>query len=745
MRCPSSFHADGTYGKDLLDIDQDVAAFATLIAACSVTPPLSIGLFGEWGSGKTFFMRRIRDAVDALSREARDSGRMQRDLPFYKRIVQIEFNAWHYAEGNLWASLAQHIFENLSVSGEEDRTVTEKLQEHLLRELRAREGTQRQASQEEQRAEKAVQDTERAVNEAREQLDTQARVVAEKSKRKALLGFALPEAQTAVNKLRRVLELQPVEENAREVQAGLAEVKGIVQRGGTLLSPLLHAPDRRKRWLALVGSLLVGPVALLVVWTLLELLGQTRIAWLSALSSGVMALLTSFAAWARKQLGWFSGFLDKVEGVQRQYEEDLAVQLADETAELQRLEQELQRLQSDYSAARHLHQEAQRRVSESKAELEMSTASKLLAQYVEDRAASTDYRRHLGVLALLRNDFEVLSGLVEEENWRLDPPIPGERPRSVKKYETLEEEEEEKTRRINRIVLYIDDLDRCQTSKVVEVLEAVHLLLSFPLFVVVVSVDGWWLTRSLKVHFQELLQVIEVEAKSRARTHVTGRTTTSDYLEKIFQIPFWLKPMSPKSGQRMLGHLLAGEVMADKKESPPVSSGAPDGTKEPPPPVRINLESLKLSQAEHSFIRHAAPLLGRSPRALKRFVNVYHFIKAGLMPYAQKDALSDEVHQMLLFLLAVDTGLPRVSPFFFRSLMRVADVDIRETKDPDLPRDLRDLVARCTLEAAPEAQPGWTTLRRWLRDVGEPLRFNPNLPLLAHWASYVGRYSVRME
>ncbi len=35
-------------------------------------------------------------------------------------VRQITFNAWHYAEANLWASLAAHIFDNLSSGGSED-------------------------------------------------------------------------------------------------------------------------------------------------------------------------------------------------------------------------------------------------------------------------------------------------------------------------------------------------------------------------------------------------------------------------------------------------------------------------------------------------------------------------------------------------------------------------------------------------------------------------------------------------
>jgi len=40
-------------------------------------------------------------------------------------------------------------------------------------------------------------------------------------------------------------------------------------------------------------------------------------------------------------------------------------------------------------------------------------------------------------------------------------------------------------RYFSRIVLYIDDLDRCPPDSVADVLQAIHMLLFFPLFVVV--------------------------------------------------------------------------------------------------------------------------------------------------------------------------------------------------------------------------------------------------------------------
>ena len=54
---------------------------------------------------------------------------------------------------------------------------------------------------------------------------------------------------------------------------------------------------------------------------------------------------------------------------------------------------------------------------------------------------------------------------------------------------------------IDRIVLYIDDLDRCSPRQVVDVLQAVHLLLALDLFVVVVGVDPRWLLHALRSEY----------------------------------------------------------------------------------------------------------------------------------------------------------------------------------------------------------------------------------------------------
>ncbi|MGH7130242.1 MAG: P-loop NTPase fold protein, partial [Planctomycetaceae bacterium] len=55
--------SDSTEGPDVIGVAADAAALANLIAAGGTRPPLSIGLFGDWGSGKSFLIRQVQAKV----------------------------------------------------------------------------------------------------------------------------------------------------------------------------------------------------------------------------------------------------------------------------------------------------------------------------------------------------------------------------------------------------------------------------------------------------------------------------------------------------------------------------------------------------------------------------------------------------------------------------------------------------------------------------------------------------------
>ena len=297
-----------------------------------------------------------------------------------------------------------------------------------------------------------------------------------------------------------------------------------------------------------------------------------------------------------------------------------------------------------------------------------------LAHFLVERSDSDDYSQHLGLVSTIRADLESLAK-------RLDAGIGSDK------------------RRIERIVLYIDDLDRCSSKQVRAVLEAVHLLLAYPLFVVVVGVDPRWLQYALHEEFPAFRK--DTEAKV-----AIGRPTPQNYLEKIFQIPFSLRPMSETGFEKLVTRLMgttgseratgsagSGSQERSPSDSGPVDGGndagprpghgiedpppkGPDGDKgepksgvpiletrgEPTPPeFRIHDAAMVIQPWETAFAVRLYGLVP-TPRALKRFTNLYRILKA---PIPQADLPGFEGTEQLpgefqvpMLLLALQIGLP---------------------------------------------------------------------------------------
>ena len=79
--------------------------------------PLAIGLFGNWGSGKSHFMNLMDRHMKWRSTHADDTAAGEEEVypngKWCKQIVPIYFNAWHYCDRNLWASLVSEVFDKL--------------------------------------------------------------------------------------------------------------------------------------------------------------------------------------------------------------------------------------------------------------------------------------------------------------------------------------------------------------------------------------------------------------------------------------------------------------------------------------------------------------------------------------------------------------------------------------------------------------------------------------------------------
>jgi hypothetical protein len=540
-----AFDSDRTGTEDLLDADRDARAIAALIASRDLQPPLTVGLFGAWGSGKSFLLGRIERLIDQLSRGGPDSG-------YLTHVKVVTFNAWVYAESNLWASLVDMV----------------------LREIGAAPSAQTQAA----KAEKAEEDATKAEVEA---LD--------------------------------------VERQVEQAGQALADVR-----------------RRRDRLPARTMLLVIAVVALIAVAAV-------------AVAIGGVGRVIGAAAAALAAVGVVSGVLAKVWDAVAQARRLSAAGIAG-AGVLRRIFRRPDEAEVAAAARRLAELREKQQRTQAEAELSRSRArrartageSRPLGEVLDEVSRVTEYRDQLGLVARTRERFRNINDAVAGAP------------------------DDEKT--LDRVVIVIDDLDRCPAEKVVTVLEAVHLLFEFPMFVVLLAVDTRWLDQSLRIRYRQLLGD-------------SGSAEPSDYLEKIIQLPIQLLPLDDVMVRKLITGITGGapepepattatiEAAARHDSEPVPGSDGPLRAERPRASRTVRAEALSITAAEGVALAEVAPLIGRTPRTVKRFVNTYRLIKARVtdpdgFDHVDERGLGD--HEAVAFLLAVLIGHPKV----FAALLR---------------------------------------------------------------------------
>jgi hypothetical protein len=372
-------------------------------------------------------------------------------------------------------------------------------------------------------------------------------------------------------------------------------------------------------------------------------------------------------------------------------------------------------------------------LSRTEAALAEIEAGKLVYDFVEARTGEgSEYQRRQGIVSVVRRDLEQLDGLLKD--WHEEGGI-GEG--------------------VDRIVLYIDDLDRCPARQVVEVLQAVHLLLAFDLFVVVVGVDARWLEGALQKQYPTMLG----GGGGTGLHHESA--SAHDYLEKIFQVPFTLPDMEPRGFDGLLEVLLptseaadvavsasappspeqaveaeAGEQAVVALELPPLVP-AVDGSVPPP-----TLETPKSAKPGRTVVvepheRDAARRLHGflpTPRLAKRFANIYRLLRVSVEDGEYEEFIRpgrEGEHRVVQLLLALNCGYPRIG----------SELLLKLAKGDDVGADWPALVAGLaeSADAGSRAAQECKSLVPLLRELVDEVP--RGLAPYRRWASRIGRFS----
>lgn len=714
--------------RDSLDANSQAEIFASLLTAQSTQPPLALGLLGDWGVGKTFFMRLMQESVQKI---AGRGVKRQTDSDAVKRVAQIEFNAWHYVDSDLWASLASHLFDKLS---EELKGIDDSL-EKVRRTLRLKiQSSQREHNEAIEAIETAKNERTKAISNLERQEAERARVAARRE------SFRLKRVWQAVLSVKPdpdkpdqadwpdVAKLK-IEIEGAASRFGITEVIGNVEELQRVTQSMTDLSRRGKGlaagfamrfqgWNAVrsVGWLVLL-VGLVLAWPSLLSWFADKIDWLGNTSKDIVALVLEVSSilgiagnWIGRNVRALSRGLDYAEALQREIDRP-RVDLAKPSAEELKLKKEVDCLDTSIAAEQLRLTEAERQISEAQAEIQRINSGGLVYDFLNDRRQDSRYIERLGLISVIRHDFEELRKLLID--WR-------------QHWEEITGETAPEEPPIERIILYIDDLDRCPPQRVVEVLQAVHLLLAFDLFVVVVAVDARWLERSLNEQYNPQ----RAGTGNTVNNEVPHRFDAHNYLEKIFQIPFSLPVMDEDGYGRLVAGIVASpktraarkkadqegnrpspierltshgvdEVDADLShgesagvrtkqidESAPFDEPGDDIGKEfhsDPSPEKLaeqqrieqaaaeRVQAMMLEDYEEEFIQALFPFIP-TPRIAKRFINIYRLIRVRAAMRDQNESKSSATpmsefldpengdYRAVLLLLAISVGHPEAAP-----------------------------------------------------------------------------------
>lgn len=704
----AGYKSDDPTGEDLLDIAKDVKVLATVLAAKDVDPPLSLGLFGDWGTGKSFFMHEL----EARIRELTDDAKVAKgESDYCQDIVQLTFNAWNYIEEDLWASLAAEIFEGLAGALASKRDGDSKEGRALA--LAAASSSPA-----------IVAETERQKSEAEARLQEYEKKLVELQRSQSTVNPSLSAREVLNQAARFAVQDEDLRKQAKEAATEVGIPKGLandILELGSIWSKIVFAIRSNGLWPWIAAC----SIAMSLGWAVMNVakhsvssdLVRRIVAVLVAVSGLMGTLLTA----SRKILT----FIFKIRAAKQQL-----------------VEKTLEAIKGKIDRARESVQEAAKDVKTLTKQLEDMRSDRQMVDFIRQRYESSDYREHLGTIARVRADFKHLSALLRDVQRESENEINEIKRRQAQKEEERKQKDGNASPlfpRIDRIILYIDDLDRCQEKQVVQVLQAVHLLLAFPLFVVVVGVDPRWLLHSLQQHTAVLKGDKKQNEEPGGHEEPSHwESTPANYLEKIFQIPFTLHPIR-KSGFTRLVDTFAVQskratdsiksidsqlqpqhvdkaaasqvsplpVSVSQRDLPSVlplpgyasgvaaapaleKSRVPAGEKlkqqessaqtvMPPAgdPIDRYPEHLRIEEWEREFMKTLYELIP-SPRAGKRFINIYRLLRATVEDREREGFIGNDAggeYQCALLLLAVLTGYPTEATETLEALLKEQSKD----------------------------------------------------------------------
>ncbi|EFO79393.1 hypothetical protein OSCT_2741 [Oscillochloris trichoides DG-6] len=172
-----------------------------------------------------------------------------------------------------------------------------------------------------------------------------------------------------------------------------------------------------------------------------------------------------------------------------------------------------------------------------------------------------------------------------------------------------------------RLVVFIDDLDRCLPEQAIGVLEALKVFLDIPGCVFVLGIDREIIERGIRVRYKEF-------ALHGAAGSEPFPVAERDYLEKIVQVPFRLPPLAPSTIKRFLQRRLPAVAGMSDAERTQVADLMTTGLLRNPRKVKrsFNIFRLHLTLDRAQGKQTAAGLIAKLTVIQSSFPDLYEKI-----------------------------------------------------------------------------------------------------------------------
>jgi hypothetical protein len=182
-----------------------------------------------------------------------------------------------------------------------------------------------------------------------------------------------------------------------------------------------------------------------------------------------------------------------------------------------------------------------------------------------------------------------------------------------------------------KVVVYIDDLDRCSDEKIMEVLQAINLILGNSELFVFLGMDTDMIYRAIRSHYRQ-----------RRQEEFMPENFADEYLRKIIQLSFYLPETKLEQrfdyvrtlfstqtrqafdGQRQRSRL---ELLSQGNESVPASGAWRFDMQLVQDLVASSWQEVLDTVDELQAFENVRQYLKDNPREIKRIVNVHRLVK----------------------------------------------------------------------------------------------------------------------